>query len=103
MDTVSVRLPAGVYAAIGELAAQVGVNKTDMATALVWCGLVGEIGLDPLSKSTRTAFSTDALEAYISIVRALAKLRAEQRRSAMQKFGRVVERLEVDLASGSPR
>jgi len=88
VTTVSIRLPGGVHKAVSELAERAGVDKTDMATILVWNGMSWENhGSGNLSKPVRQAFEMDLLEAFVSTTRAFSELPKEKQEKVRKEFG----------------
>ena len=84
MSAMSVRLSEGIYAAVGELADEVGVSKSDIATLLLYFGLASVKGWD-FSQRTLTLINADTLESYGSVLRKLAKMKADER-AAVEKY-----------------
>jgi len=84
MSAVSVRLSEGIYAAVGELADEIGVSKSDMATLLLYFGLASVKGRE-FSERTLSLINADTLESYGSLLRKLAKMKPDDR-AAVQKY-----------------
>ncbi len=92
MATLGVRLDEGVYEAVGELAQEWGVSKSDAATLLVFAGLSLTKG-HVMSKRTQELMQADVLESVGALVRALAKLKPEERSAAEKRLGEFFEKL----------
>ncbi|SRR5712692_9914426 len=92
MATVSVRLPEGVYAAISELAEEVGISKSDVATLLLWFGLASVKG-NIFSQKTLELIQADTLESYGSFIRMMAKLNQDARTAVEKKLGEIMKKL----------
>ena len=92
MSTVSVRLPEGVYEAVGELAERVGMDKSDMAALLLFFGLVSVKG-DPFSRKTLELVQADTLESYGSFIRMMAKLPPAARTEVEKQLGELMKKL----------
>src|SRR5438876_11329029 len=84
MSAVSVRLSEGIYAAVGELADEIGVTKSDMATLLLYFGLASVKGRE-FSERTLNLINADTLESYGSLLRKLAKMKPDER-AAVEKY-----------------
>ena len=92
MTTVSVRLPEGLYEAVGELAEYVGIDKTDMATLLLFFGVASVKG-NPFSQKTVELVQADTLESYGSFVRKMAKLTPAARAVVEKQLGELMKKL----------
>ena len=90
--TVSVRLPEGIYAAIGELAEEIGVGKSDIATLLLYFGLASVRGRE-FSHRTVSLINADTLESYGSLLRRLAKMKPEERAAQEKYLGDIFTKL----------
>jgi hypothetical protein len=78
MSAVSVRLSEGIHEAVGELADEVGVSKSDMATLLLYFGIASVKGWQ-FSERTLALINADTLESYGSMIRQLAKAKPDDR------------------------
>ena len=92
MATVSVRLPEGLHEAVGELAESAGLDKSDMATLLLFFGLASVKG-NPFSKKTLELVQADTLESYGSFVRKMAKLTPAARTVVEKQLGELIKKL----------
>src|SRR5437899_13083747 len=92
MATVSVRLPEGLYEAVGELADYVGIDKSDMATLLLFFGVASVKGT-PFSQKTLELVQADTLESYGSFVRTMAKLPPATRAAVEKYLGELMKKL----------
>lgn len=92
MTTLSVRLPEGMYEAVGELAEDIGISKSDVATLLLFYGLASVKG-DLFSQRTAALIQADTLESYGSFVRKMAKLSPEARATVQRKLGDIMTKL----------
>jgi len=92
LATVSVRLPEGIYAAVGELAEEVGIGKSDVATLLLWFGLASVKG-NIFSQKTLELIQADTLESYGSFIRMMAKLPPAARTEVEKQLGELMKKL----------
>ena len=92
MTTLSVRLPEGMYEAVGELAEAIGITKSAVATLLLFYGLTSVKG-DLFSRRTTALMQADTLESYGSFVRMMAKLSPEARARVNRQLGEMITKL----------
>jgi hypothetical protein len=97
MSTVSIRLSEGLYAAVGELASRIGVDKSDMTTLLLYMGL-SAIKKEAVSEGTWALIWADAMESYVSVVRALARLAPAKRKEAQKPIQDFISKLTAMMA-----
>ncbi len=92
MAKLSVRLNEGVYEAVGEVAEEFDISKSDAVTLLVFAGLSLMKGR-PLSKRTQELMTADTLESYGALTRVMAKLELPERSAVEKKLGDLSEKL----------
>ena|SRR2546422_2959318 len=92
MSAVSVRLSEGIYAAVGELADEIGVSKSDIATLLLYFGLASVKGRE-FSERTIALINADTLESYGSLLRKLAKMKQVDRTEVQNYLGVIFSKL----------
>ena len=92
MATLSVRLPEGIYEAVGELAENIDMSKSDVATLLIFVGLTSVKG-HLFSRKTSELMQADTLESYGSLLRTAAKLTPEARAALEKKLGEFLTKL----------
>jgi hypothetical protein len=89
---MSVRLPEGLYEAVGELAKHIGIDKSDVATLLLFYGVASVKG-NPFSQKTVELVLADTLESYGSFVRKMAKLPPAARAEVEKQLGELIKKL----------
>ena len=92
MSAVSVRLSEGIYAAVGELADEFGVSKSDIATLLLYFGIASVKGHE-FSERTIALINAVTLESYGSLLRKLANMKSEDRAMARKALGDIFTKL----------
>jgi hypothetical protein len=92
MTTVSIRLSEGLYAAIGELASKLAIDKSDVTTLLLYFGL-NAVKREAVSEEAWALIWADAMESYASFVRALAKLPPGKRKPVESEFQQFMSKI----------
>ncbi len=95
MQTVPVRLSEGLYEAVKELSKKLDVDKSDMATLLMWAG-ISSVKSDLISESARSLMWADSMEASVAIVRAVARLDAAKKEQVNKALGELFSKI-VDI------
>jgi len=89
---MSVRLPEGVYEAVGEISEHIGIDKSDVATLLMFYGLTSVKG-NPFSQRTLELIQADTLESYGAFMRIMAKLKPSVRTEVEKQLAELMQKL----------
>ena len=90
--SMSVRLSEGIYDAVGELADELGISKSDMATILLYYGLAN-VKEGTLSERTMALIQAEMLESYGALLRKTAKQKPEEKVRFEKAFGDFLAKL----------